>query len=49
VVTGSVLFLVAVTDAIDLDPRLFAMRRFWSELLLRRDVTAPGQSGGAGP
>jgi ribose/xylose/arabinose/galactoside ABC-type transport system permease subunit len=47
VVTGSVLFLVAVTDAIDLDPRLFAMRRFWSELLLRRDETAPGQSGGA--
>src|ERR1700733_1072449 len=41
VVTGSVLFLVAVTDAIDLDPRLFALRRFWTELLLRRDEPAP--------
>jgi len=31
VVTGGVLFLVAVADAIDLDRRLFAMRRLWLE------------------
>jgi ribose transport system permease protein len=48
IVTGAVLFLVAVTDAIDLDPRLFAMRRFWSDLLLRRDEPAPSQAGKTG-
>jgi ribose/xylose/arabinose/galactoside ABC-type transport system permease subunit len=37
VVTGGVLFLVAIADAIDLEPRLFAMRRYWSELFSRRD------------
>jgi hypothetical protein len=45
VVTGSVLFLVAITDAVDLDPRLFAMRRFWTELLLRRDEPASSKGG----
>jgi ribose/xylose/arabinose/galactoside ABC-type transport system permease subunit len=37
VVTGGVLFLVAIADAIDLDPRLFAIRRYWSEMLFRRE------------
>lgn len=31
VVTGGVLFLVAVADAVDLDQRLFALRRWWLE------------------
>lgn len=34
VVTGAVLFLVAVADAIDLDPRLFEIRRFVRDALL---------------
>jgi hypothetical protein len=37
VVTGGVLFVVAIVDAVDLDPRLFAIRRYWSEILFRRD------------
>jgi ribose/xylose/arabinose/galactoside ABC-type transport system permease subunit len=37
VVTGGVLFLVAIADAVDLDRRLFAIRRYWADLLLRRD------------
>ena len=37
VVTGGVLFLVAIADAIDLDPRLFAIRRYWAEMLFRGD------------
>jgi ribose/xylose/arabinose/galactoside ABC-type transport system permease subunit len=37
VVTGAVLFLVAVADAVDLDPRLYAIRRYWAEMFLRRD------------
>jgi ribose/xylose/arabinose/galactoside ABC-type transport system permease subunit len=37
VVTGGVLFMVALADAIDLEPRLFAFRRFWAELLLAPD------------
>jgi ribose transport system permease protein len=36
IVTGGVLFVVAIADAIDLDPRLFAIRRYWRELLFRR-------------
>jgi len=32
VVTGAVLFLVAIADAVDLNPRLFAIRRFWRDL-----------------
>ena len=35
--TGGVLFLVAIADAVDLEPRLFAMRRYWTELFSRRD------------
>ena len=37
VVTGGVLFLVAIADSIDLEPRLFAIRRFWAEILFRSD------------
>lgn len=37
IVTGGVLFAVAIADAVDLDPRLFAMRRYWAEMLVRRD------------
>jgi hypothetical protein len=37
VATGGVLFVVAIADAVDLDPRLFAIRRYWSEILFRRD------------
>jgi ribose transport system permease protein len=37
VVTGGVLFLVAIADSIDLEPRLFATRRFWAEILFRSD------------
>ncbi|MGB7100761.1 MAG: hypothetical protein WBD95_18615, partial [Xanthobacteraceae bacterium] len=37
VVTGGVLFLVAIADAVDLDPRLFTIRRYCAELFLRRD------------
>src|SRR5277367_265642 len=37
VVTGGVLLLVAIADAVDLDPRLFAIKRYWSELFSRRD------------
>jgi ribose/xylose/arabinose/galactoside ABC-type transport system permease subunit len=36
VVTGGVLFMVAIADAVDLDPRLFAIRRYWRDLLFRR-------------
>jgi len=36
VVTGGVLFLVAVADAVDLEPRLYAVRRRLAELLVRR-------------
>ncbi len=41
VVTGGVLFLVAIVDAVDLDPRLFAIRRYWAEMFVRRDDFAP--------
>jgi ribose/xylose/arabinose/galactoside ABC-type transport system permease subunit len=37
VVTGGVLFLVAIADAIDIDRRLFAVQRYWMEMFLRRD------------
>ena len=37
VVTGAVLFLVAIADAVDLDQRLFTMRRYWREIFFRRD------------
>ena len=37
VVTGGVLFLVAVADAVDLKPRLFAIRRHWADMFVRRD------------
>jgi ribose transport system permease protein len=40
VVTGGVLFMVAVADAVDLDPRLFAIRRYCAEILFRRDGEA---------
>jgi len=42
VVTGGVLFLVAIADAIDLDSRLFAIRRFWAEVFRR--TAGPGQN-----
>jgi ribose/xylose/arabinose/galactoside ABC-type transport system permease subunit len=45
IVTGGVLFLVAVADAVDLGPRLFAIRRYWAELLFRREH--PLRPGGA--
>lgn len=35
VVTGGVLLAVAIADAVDLDPRLFAMRRYWAEMFVR--------------
>jgi ribose transport system permease protein len=35
IVTGAVLLMVAVADAADLTPRLFAIRRFWGEALFR--------------
>ena len=38
VVTGVVLFVVAIADAVDLDPRLFAIRRYWTEVFVRRAV-----------
>lgn len=41
VVTGSVLFMVAIADAVDLDPRLIAIRRFWAQLLARRLPGSP--------
>jgi ribose/xylose/arabinose/galactoside ABC-type transport system permease subunit len=48
VVTGGVLLLVAIADAIDLDPRLFALRRYWSEMALRReDVVHRGKTSAA--
>jgi ribose/xylose/arabinose/galactoside ABC-type transport system permease subunit len=37
IVTGGVLFLVAIADAVDLDPRLFAIRRYCAEMFFRRD------------
>ena len=37
VVTGAVLFLVAIADAVDLDQRLFTTRRYWREIFFRRD------------
>jgi ribose/xylose/arabinose/galactoside ABC-type transport system permease subunit len=37
VVTGGVLFLVAIADAVDLRPRLFAVRRYWAEMFVRSD------------
>jgi ribose transport system permease protein len=43
-VTGGVLFLVAIADAVDLNPRLFAIRRFWTNVLLRRrDTPSPAK------
>jgi len=44
VVTGGVLFLVAIADAVDLDPRLFTIRRYWSDMFLRRDLDKSGQA-----
>lgn len=45
VVTGGVLFLVAIADAVDLDPRLFAIRRFLTGIFLRRsDPAAPRET-----
>jgi ribose transport system permease protein len=38
VVTGVVLFVVAIADAVDLDPRLYAIRRYWTEVFVRRAV-----------
>jgi ribose transport system permease protein len=38
VVTGAVLFAVAIADAADLDPRLFALRRYWRDMFVRRDA-----------
>jgi ribose transport system permease protein len=43
VVTGGVLFMVAVADAVDLDPRLFAMRRTWVELFYRPREPSPAE------
>jgi hypothetical protein len=43
VVTGGVLFIVAVADAVDLDPRLFAMRRTWVELFYRPREPSPAE------
>lgn len=44
VVTGAVLFAVAVADAADLDPRLFAFRRYWKDMFVRRDAeTSPAE------
>lgn len=40
VVTGGVLFLVAIADAADLKRRLFAVRRHWSDLFSRDDHVA---------
>ena len=37
VVTGGVLFLVAIADAVDLRPRLFAVRRYWAGMFVRSD------------
>jgi hypothetical protein len=31
------LFLVAIADAADLDSRLFAIRRYWTEVFFRGD------------
>jgi ribose transport system permease protein len=42
-VTGGVLCIVAVADAVDLDPRLFAMRRTWIELLSRPREPSPAE------
>jgi ribose/xylose/arabinose/galactoside ABC-type transport system permease subunit len=45
VVTGGVLFLVAIADAVDLDWRLFAIRRYWSEVLFRsEDLGRPDEA-----
>jgi len=41
VVTGGVLALVAIADAVDLEPRLFAIRRFWTEVFARRAAGQP--------
>ena len=43
VVTGGVLFMVAVADAVDLDPRLFALRRTWVELFYRPREPSPAE------
>ncbi len=43
VVIGGVLFLVAIADAVDLAPRLFAIRRFWAEVLVER-AGLPGET-----
>jgi ribose/xylose/arabinose/galactoside ABC-type transport system permease subunit len=44
VVTGAVLFAVAVADAGDLDQRLFAIRRYWRDVFIRRDAeSAPAE------
>jgi ribose/xylose/arabinose/galactoside ABC-type transport system permease subunit len=43
IVTGGVLFVVAVADAVDLDPRLFAMRRTWAEVFYRPREPSPAE------
>jgi ribose/xylose/arabinose/galactoside ABC-type transport system permease subunit len=40
VVTGGVLFLVAVADAVDLDPRLFEIRRLLRQAMQPREVAS---------
>ena len=39
VVTGGVLLAVAIADAVDLDPRLFALRRYWAQMFIRPSET----------
>jgi ribose/xylose/arabinose/galactoside ABC-type transport system permease subunit len=47
IVTGAVLLLVAAADAADLDPRLFAVRRYLRETVIgRRGLTAPQEAAG---
>jgi ribose transport system permease protein len=41
VVTGAVLLLVAIADAVDLDLRLLAIRRYWAEMFFRPDDFIP--------
>lgn len=43
VVTGGILFIVAVADAVDLDPRLFAIRRTWTDLFYRPREPSPAE------
>jgi ribose transport system permease protein len=47
VVTGAVLLVVAIADAVDLDPRLYAIRRYWADMLVRRDLTRSGETSAA--